>query len=146
MDNFVTVEFGKRLVADPESRPHGEWHLWAYDCAWRIDLADLPLAASEDDETIQKEGIRRLDGREVESIRVNAAGDLNVQFNGGLLLKLFVFYSRCHHKSWLMWLPGGNVVEALAGGDWRLAAANEPPPPETELGHSGCTGSPTDPS
>ena len=28
---------------------HGEWHLWPYNCAWRLEEGDKILAASEDE-------------------------------------------------------------------------------------------------
>ncbi|NET57600.1 MAG: hypothetical protein F6K47_15995 [Symploca sp. SIO2E6] len=47
--SFITLEFGNPLPSSKErQKTHGEWHLWIYCCAWRIEEGNEVLASSED--------------------------------------------------------------------------------------------------
>ena len=48
---FVTIEFGQPMPPKyPNGKSHGEWHLWVYGGAWRLEKGAQVVVASEDDQ------------------------------------------------------------------------------------------------
>jgi hypothetical protein len=68
---FLTVEFGaQRAEPDPGRRVHGEFHLWVYCSAWRIDTPRDIVTASEDPREHLETAVPYLDGRTLSAIRI----------------------------------------------------------------------------
>jgi len=60
--SFLTIEFGQPLPSNNEQQKiHGEWHLWLYNCAWRLEEGDKILAASEDERNNLEVAVHRLE-------------------------------------------------------------------------------------
>lgn len=83
--SFVTLQFGAPLPPTPEGFVHGEWHLWVYGCAWRLQDAERVIASCEDSREQMERGAAVLEGRPLRSWRVSApAMDTVVTFDGGV--------------------------------------------------------------
>lgn len=130
--SFVTVEFGRPTATD-RGRTHGEWHLWVYCCAWRLEHGERIVAASEDDRAALEEAVRRQDGLVLRSIDVVLPGlDTRFVFDDQLTLHLFGVYSE-GPEHWMLFLPDGNVLSVGPGNRWSSARGDVPTPEEAEL-------------
>jgi hypothetical protein len=107
--SFVTVEFGERRGE------RGEFHLWVYCCAWRIETADEVLACSEDPRDFLATAVPRLDGHPLTGVTVEQPS-LSAAFSFGdeLVLRTFSIYSD-EYEHWMFYLPGGDVFTAGPG-------------------------------
>lgn len=118
---FLTVEFGAPIETD--GKKHGEWHLWLYMTGWRIDGGAATLGASEDERARMEDAARALEGQLLESIEVTApAGDLTLRFASAILRSFAV---ETGAEQWLLYTPGGRVVQMGPGDEWRESAASE---------------------
>jgi hypothetical protein len=51
--SFITIDFGQDFSeqmntrSGPKTRFYGEWRLWVYMCAWRIDIDKKPCAGQK---------------------------------------------------------------------------------------------------
>src|SRR5438045_3671110 len=69
MGSFVTLEFGAaRPPERPRARIHGEWHVWIYCTAWRLEQDDVIIAASEDARSKLERSVITLNGLAMEAI------------------------------------------------------------------------------
>ena len=107
--SFITLEFGSR-VRTLGGRIHGEWHLWIYDCAWRIEKAGKVMAASEDDRSLLRRTVMILNRRKLTNVKMGQPmSDTVFAFEGGVTLKTFGVYSR-DAEHWMLFTPGGKVL------------------------------------
>ncbi|MEO3930482.1 hypothetical protein ABGB07_42540 [Micromonosporaceae bacterium B7E4] len=115
--SFLTVEFGDRIER-PQGKAHGEFHLWVYQSAWRIEMQGAVLASSEDPREALEESVRYLDGRALTAIAIEAPSlSATFSFTDGLVLRTFsVFTADVDH--WMFYLPGGDVFTAGPGPTW----------------------------
>lgn len=123
--SFVTLEFG--TPREPVGkRAHGEWHLWVYCCAWRMDEGDEVVAASEDARDMLEQAVTRLEGRVLERVEITGpALETTWWFERRLALHLFPIFSR-DFEHWLLYLPGGDVLTAGPGTSWSLEPGEQP--------------------
>src|SRR5687767_3526905 len=68
--SFLTVEFGER-VEQAKGKVHGEFHLWVYCSAWRIETPSEIVASSEDPRELLETTVRYLDGRTLSDIQLD---------------------------------------------------------------------------
>jgi hypothetical protein len=120
--SFITLEFGRPLApyATKQGREviHGEWHLWVYDCAWRLETADGVLVASEDDRNEIEEAIKSLEGAALKLVELfPPALDTLLKFDNGLTLRLFPIYSN-DADHWMLFTPEKKVLTIGPGTDW----------------------------
>jgi hypothetical protein len=119
--SFLTFNFGQPLPEVGDGRVHGEWHLWIYMSAWRIEDAGRVLAACEDDRVVISEALVQLDGRPLASIAaVGLTLDTVFDF-GGLVLRTFSMRSiAAEHPEpdWMLFMPGRRVLSIGPGGAW----------------------------
>jgi hypothetical protein len=124
--HFVTMEFGNKVPQKTDFfsklsrkpkifKEHGEWHLWIYMCAWRLEQNDFVLAASEDNTDRIEKAIKVLEGLILENIEIKRPLlDISFYFENNLILKTFSVYSdesdECKH--WMLFVPDGNVLVA----------------------------------
>ena len=107
--SFVTLEFGAR-VKTLGGHIRGEWHLWIYCCAWRIEKAGKVMAASEDDRSLLRKTVAILNRKKLTSAEVaQLMSDAIFTFEGDLTLKTFGIYSR-DAEHWMLFTPGGKVL------------------------------------
>lgn len=122
---FLTMEFGAaRPAARPGGKAHGEWHLWLYMTAWRIDGADAALGGSDDARERMEAAAGALERQVVSGVDVAApAGDLTLRFAAGTLR---TFAVSTGVEQWMLYLPDGNVAAVGPGQGWSEKPASQP--------------------
>ncbi|MGH2480985.1 MAG: hypothetical protein ACRDHW_15125 [Ktedonobacteraceae bacterium] len=123
--SFVTIEFGQPLPPEnPKGKSHGEWHLWVYGGAWRLEKGEHVIVASEDDQTKIEAEIKYLEGCVLQSFEVmTPALDALLTFEQESVLRIFSIYSEETDdrgmESWMLFTPdAGNVITVHPGGRW----------------------------
>ena len=119
--SFVTMEFGSESGPPlRDGRRHGEFHLWIYCSAWRLELQDALLAASEDGRTDMETALSRLDGAMVTRVVVEWPSlSLSLELDGGLRLRTFSIFSR-DYEHWHLYTPDGRAYTAGPGSEWSV--------------------------
>ncbi len=114
--SFLTLEFGQPLPPSEERQKiHGEWHLWLYNCAWRLEEDDKILAASGDERHKLETAIHRLEGLTLQSVNLlSPAWDVVFTFEHQVVLRLFTIYSQ-DYEHWFLYVPDGNVLSVGPG-------------------------------
>jgi hypothetical protein len=124
LGSFLTLEFGEPLPTDDKHpKVHGEWHLWLYNCAWRLEEKDEILTASEDDQDKLEIAIRRLENLTLTSVDlVFPALDAIFIFEHQVVLRLFAIHSE-EYEHWLLYIPDGNVLTVGPGNCWSYGSS-----------------------
>ncbi len=117
--SFITLEFGaRRPTTRARERPHGEWHLWVYCCAWRLDGNDAVIAASEDMRTTLEAAVQRLNGLALRAVDIRRpALETTLTFDNGITLQLFPVFSE-DFEHWMLYTPEGKVLTIGPGTNW----------------------------
>ncbi|NET59734.1 MAG: hypothetical protein F6K47_27370 [Symploca sp. SIO2E6] len=117
--SFITLEFGNPLPSNGEhQQTHGEWHLWIYCCAWRIEEGNEVLASSEDPRAKIELAVRRLEGLALNSIQLMPpAWDTVFNFDEEVFLRSFSIYSE-ESEHWMLYMPNGKVLSVGPGSSW----------------------------
>ncbi|MCP2729464.1 hypothetical protein [Limnofasciculus baicalensis] len=133
--SFITFDFGtpiprkfshkgKRLPA------RGEWHLWIYMCAWRLQKGDQVLAACEDSREQMEAAVKSMEGLALQSIEVlPPAWDTIFTFENRIVLRTFSIYSDSSEEgseNWLLFTPGQNVLSIGPGSTWYYGSSSAP--------------------
>lgn len=126
--SFLTLEFGQPLLPSEEGQKvHGEWHLWLYNCAWRLEEGNRILAASEDERDKLKSAIQRLENLTLQRIDlVPPTWDAVFTFEHLVILRLFATYSE-DYNYWLLYAPEGNVLSVGPGSFWSYESSKVVP-------------------
>jgi hypothetical protein len=118
--SFLTIEFGAQRAAAAQTgrrqaKPHGEYHLWVYCSAWRIETPQEIIASSEDPREQLASSIRHLDGKVLARVIVEAPSlSATFHFEGGTLLRTFSIFSK-EYEHWMFFLADGTVFTAGPG-------------------------------
>ncbi|HEU5375948.1 MAG TPA: hypothetical protein VFV38_10950 [Ktedonobacteraceae bacterium] len=122
---FITLEFGQPVSPTyPDGKSHGEWHLWVYGGAWRLEKEGRVIVASEDDRTKIEMEIQCIEGCVLQSFEVmTPALDALLVFEDEIVLRIFSIYSEETEErgmdNWLLYTPdAGNVIIVHPGGKW----------------------------
>jgi hypothetical protein len=120
--SFLTMEFGKPVQPAKASEAiHGEWHLWLYGCAWRVEENGRVIVSSEDERSKIEREIQRLEGRVLQSFEVlTPALDAVVTFDGRIILRIFSVYTE-DMESWMLFTPD-KVITVGPAGQWSYEA------------------------
>lgn len=103
----------------------GEWHLWVYMCAWRIDYLDKPLIGADDDREKIAKSLVHLNNKRLEHFKViNLAYDAILKFESGYELKLFSF-NVSENRQWLFYTPENMTFVAGPGSEWSYKNSDE---------------------
>ncbi|MBG1265343.1 hypothetical protein [Nostoc sp. WHI] len=126
--SFLTLEFGQPLPPSNEHQKiHGEWHLWLYNCVWRLEEEDRILAASGDERDQLETAIHRLDNLTLQSIDLlPPAWDAVFTFEHQVVLRLFAIYSQ-DYDHWFLYAPDGNVLSVGPGSCWSYGSSTAIP-------------------
>lgn len=122
--SFITIDFGKDLLVEVKTKKgidtfnRGEWHLWVYMAAWRLDQGDRVLIGAGDDrEEIAKE-LTTLEGKQfVRAIILNTSFDTVLEFQDDVKLNLFSFKTK-ESDQWMLFMPDRKVFTAGPGNTW----------------------------
>ena len=126
--SFVTLEFGALVPPhDGEGVPHGQWHLWIYCSAWRIDEGNEVLTGSEDSREKLEAAVRRMDGLVLQHVGVSPpALETSFNFDQGISLRVFPIFSE-GFEHWMLYTPDGNVLTVGPGTSWTYESASRVP-------------------
>jgi hypothetical protein len=120
--SFLTMEFGKPVQPTKANETvHGEWHLWLYGCAWRLEERERIIVSSEDEHSKIEREIQRLEGRVLQSFELlTPALDAVVSFEDNVVLRLFSIYTE-DMDSWMLFTPD-KVITVGPAGQWSYEA------------------------
>jgi hypothetical protein len=123
--SFITLEFGEPLpLGEQDKRIHGEWHLWVYMCAWRLEKNNEFIAGSEDPRDKLETDVKLMEGLTIKSIELlPPAYDTVISFKEGVILRLFSIYSK-ENEHWILYTPDGNVLSIGPGTNWSYESAS----------------------
>ncbi len=123
--SLLNFEFGKELKDEGYIHATGEWHLWVYMCAWRLQTAHDVLVGSEDFRDLIQYEIQRLEGKTLESIKLSwPALETEILFETGLLLRLFPIYTS-DHDHWMLFTPDRKVLTIGPGNTWSYERSDD---------------------
>lgn len=100
--SFISFDFGeashfvrtRKVTGEEVQFDIGEWYLWLYLCAWRIDTENMTLAASEDSMERIDAALAQIQGKAIQSISItNFALDAVFEFEGGIFVRSFSIYT-----------------------------------------------------
>lgn len=137
--SFITLDFGTPIPPARKFSPRGkrlpdrgEWHLWIYMCAWRLEKGDKVLAACEDSRQEMEAAVKSMEGLALQSIQLlRPAWDTLFTFENQVVLRTFSTHSDCSEEgvdNWLLFTPGDNVLCIGPGSTWSYGSSSAPPP------------------
>jgi hypothetical protein len=116
--SFVTMEFGQPVPpTKANEKSHGEWHLWLYDCAWRLEQGESIIVGSEDELAKIETAIQAIEGHALLAFElITPALDAVITFEDNLLLRLFAVSTE-EMDSWMLFTPD-KVITVGPAGQW----------------------------
>lgn len=117
--SFLTMNFGRQISSKQEDNQIiGEWHLWLYCCAWRLEQNDQFIAASEDSRSKLETAIKILEGLSIQSIDIQKpAWDTIFIFDEKITLRTFSIFSE-EYEHWILFMPNDFVLTIGSGIEW----------------------------
>jgi hypothetical protein len=58
--SVLTLEFGARDPRQSAFRIHGEWRLWLYECAWRLECGDSIITGSQHERNLASHAVKKI--------------------------------------------------------------------------------------
>ncbi|NJL92743.1 MAG: hypothetical protein HC915_02930 [Anaerolineae bacterium] len=118
MGQSLILDFGNEL----ELWKRGEWSIWVWGCAWRIEKLDGSVVGSGDTEDNIKAFITVLVGLSITDIKVqHAVHDLSATFENGVILHTFMYcteqQSECY-DGWMVFTSDLHVISVGPGVSW----------------------------
>ena len=116
---IITLNFGDEIVpAEEDEESYGDWRLWIWRCAWRLDHNDKILAGSMDDQQKIQTQLTLLENLPVYSFQVSRpALDTTINFDNRFDLRLFpVEMDKYFH--WKLWFPNYDSLIIGPGSSW----------------------------
>jgi hypothetical protein len=119
--SFVTCEFGAPTPPGRSGRIHGEWHLWVYDCVWRLESNDAVIADSNDSRPRMESAVRRLEGLALSAIDIIRSDlpETLIRFENGFTLYLSSAEPD-EAEHWMLFRPDGDVLSMGPGATWSV--------------------------
>lgn len=122
--SFITFDFGRDIPEQIKTKTgfktqyFGEWHLWIYMCAWRVDKEKRPFFGSNDSRETIESHVNELEKRVLSKVEIlNEAFDAKFTFDDDLELFLFSFNAK-EHEQWKFFTPENKVFTAGPGNEW----------------------------
>jgi hypothetical protein len=118
--SFLTIDFGKPIEISVKTKKgiekftRGEWHLWVYMCAWRIDKDDRALVGSSDPREKIESVLKKIDGEELISFELKRSLDAVLVFSGKYELRMFNINTE-DQDQWMIYTPDKNVLTVGPG-------------------------------
>lgn len=108
-ESFVTMQFGNIQHTNSAGGEYGEFRLWIYSCAWRIENQDGFITGSADDKEIMAQIGDYLNNTSVKEIIVDPKSfDTILKFTNNIQLSMFGRSSDMEH--WLLYTPERRVI------------------------------------
>lgn len=120
--SFITIDFGKNIIIKGKNPSNdferGEWHLWVYMCAWRLEQNGNPIIGAGDEKDSIRPKISLLTGKKILKVQIlNNSFDTILDFEEGYRLLLFSF-SIEDDEQWMFFTPNRKVFTAGPGTSW----------------------------
>lgn len=107
--SFVTMQFGNVQRTGLTGRKYGEFLLWIYGCAWRIENQDSFIIGSADDKEIMTQISDYLNNTSVQEVVFDQSNfDTILKFTNNIQLSMFGMSSDMEH--WLLYTPERMVI------------------------------------
>lgn len=130
--SFITMDWGKDKVEEfktkdgIEKQIFGEWHLWIYMCAWRLEQNGDPIVGAGDERDTLRIKIPLLTGKKLLQVKVvNGSFDIIFDFEESYRLLLFSF-TVDDDEQWMFFTPNRKVFTAGPGKNWKYEDASPP--------------------
>jgi len=117
--SFLTMDFGQPMPATKpnEKSSRGEWHLWLYICAWRVQQGESVIVGSEDEQAKIDTAIQCIEGCALQSFELmTPALDAVISFENDIVLRIFGMYTE-EMDSWMLFTPD-KVITVGPAGQW----------------------------
>lgn len=122
--SFLTLDFGQLIPSEVKTRSvikttyFGEWYLWVYMCAWRIDRNNHPVVGSDDPKEMIEKCVNDLEWGKLSKANVlNSTFDAKFEFDNDVILYLFS-NKISEHLQWVFYDRDGKVFVAGPGDKW----------------------------
>lgn len=110
--HFVTFEFGKPIPPDYEGgKIHGEFHLWLYDCDWRIQKSNAILAELTDDYSDKQiqDVLKDIEGLAViDIVLIEPNWNTNIRFDQDVSLS--IYSNSLDDINYTLFIPGDKAL------------------------------------
>lgn len=123
--SFITMDWGNDIVEELkakhgiEKQVFGEWYLWVYMCAWRLEKNGYPIIGAGDERDTIQSKIPLLTGKKLLKAQVlNNSFDVILNFEKGYSLLLFSFEMK-DSEQWLFFTPNKKAFTAGPGTNWK---------------------------
>jgi len=122
--SFITMDFGKDIIIEVETNkgidkfPRGEWHLWIYMTAWRIDEKMMPIAGCEDSRVTIEKALKKIENKKLINVDIrNHAFDMKIEFENDIIINLFTLYTEkdSDSENWMLFTPEKKVLAVGPG-------------------------------
>lgn len=128
--SFITIDFGTLTERKGKRRTYlvGQYHLWVYMCAWRIDKDDKPLVASSDSREKISDTIKIITGTTLTNYVLNSSLDAQFSFDNNINLTLFNTSTQ-DEEQWMLYLWEQDVRYVLVigpGNSWYYEPSSYP--------------------
>ncbi len=116
-DTVVSMEFGPHDPRQSGVKIHGEWSLWLYFCAWRIETPNTVVVGSEDSLHSIRKAFKDLPWGPIrELLLIKPALDLDIKFGDSFSLRTFsVSSADSGNEEWILYTPQLKTVIARCG-------------------------------
>lgn len=124
--SFLTLEFGEPRPDDAEL---GTYHLWIYQCSWRIEHgSELGAGDGDSDEWIAA-ALARLNGEPITAISIPRPSLSAIFEFGRSRLITFGIYTDATEEDaeqWLLYRPDDLLLAVGPGSTWLLIPLDQP--------------------
>jgi hypothetical protein len=132
--SFLTIEFGaSREVGrgrDGKKLRGGEWHLWIYCSAWRVETPTAVLGACEDPRDRMTAAAAALNGRPLLAVELSDPSlETTFRFEGGHVLRVFPIYTSPtgdDPEHWMLYTPDHMILTVGPASRWSYHRSDEP--------------------
>jgi len=120
--SFLTMSLGAPSLSDPSL---GEYYLWVYCSAWRIETDLKVVASCEDKPEMMSVGAAMLNDLEFMDFVIDPVSlSTTLVFSGGFRILIFTIYT-LDAEHWKVRLPSGHWIQAGPGNILMLSEPNE---------------------
>lgn len=126
--SFLTIDLGNLFEKQGKLHTYlvGQYHLWVYMCAWRIDKDNKPLVASSDSRDKIRDTIAIIAGATLINYVLYSSLDAQFSFNDNVTLTLFNISTQ-DEKQWMLYVWENDIRNVLVigpGNSWYYRPAS----------------------
>lgn len=107
--SFLTLELGNPKPRDPSA---GEFLIWIYCSAWRIETSSRVVVSSEDPRKNMESNVGILDDTRLKNVIIEPPSlSASFWFHNEVVLRTFSIFSH-DYEHWMFHFPDGSVLQA----------------------------------